>query len=61
MEMLEQLQPRSAGSIPLEARAEFRRSVVETDSRMMCAFTCGCRLGTDVCVTTGNSQFIANN
>lgn len=61
MEMLDLLQPRISGSIPVEAKTEFRQEVVATNARMMCPFTCGCSLGTAHCVSTGNSQFVALN
>ena len=61
MEMLDDLQPRIAGSIPVEVQVEFRREVVATSVRVMCPFTCGCRLGTAQCVTTGNSAFAPIN
>ena len=58
MEMLADLQPRSAGSLPLEVKTEFRDEMVATAARFRCEFTCGCSLGTSHCVTTGSSNFV---
>lgn len=61
MEKLADLQPRSAGSLPVEVRTEFRQEAIATAAQMRCEYTCGCRLGTAQCVTTGNSQFLEEN
>lgn len=58
METLANLQPRSAGSMPVEVKTEFREEELATAARVRCEYTCGCRLGTSHCVTTGNSQFM---
>jgi hypothetical protein len=53
---LSDLAPRYVGPLIAEPSVEFDEVQQALHSAERCAYTCGCRSGTNVCVTTGNSE-----
>ncbi len=54
--LLSDLAPRYAGPLIAEPHVEFDEVQQALHSAERCALSCGCRAGTSVCVTTGNSE-----